>query len=145
MEMVLIAIRFIWAIEEMRMPIVLVGIMFVLGLCVSVWSVHIPTKSLYKPCPGESVSRLSFNSLLRHFQENPRQWLFYETEIYHISKDIEDMTAEEKALLRKALGRMEDGGPYAKKLGKRVILKNASEGRKYLHFIERKASCPGST
>ena len=143
MDTIIIAIRFIWAIEEMRVPIMIVGTMFILGILVSIWSVHIPAKSLYKPYDNESTTRVSFKSMLHHFKKNPYQWLFYETEIYKI-KDVSEMTVEENELLRKALARDENGGPYANKIGTRIILKNAAEGRKYLHFIESKASCPRS-
>ena len=143
MDMIVVALRFIWGIEELRVPIVLLGILFMLGIYVSVWSVYIPNKRLYKAAKNENVVRLSFDSMFCHFRESPHQWIFYESEIYRI-KDLKDMTDEEKELFRNALTRFQNGGPYAKKIGTRVILKNAQEGRKYLHFIESKASCPGS-
>ena len=139
MDIILIALNFIARYPMLRTGMLLIGFAFLLGVWVSVWFVYVPAKSLYRAPKGEQVIKMSLSSIKRQVGESSCAWLFYQDELYYIN-DVDKLSGPERGIYLQALQRLDNGGRYARQIGTRVYLPNQREARKYLHFIESKAS-----
>lgn len=137
----MIALSFIAQYPMLRTGVLLIFLAFLMGIWVSVWSVYIPTKSLYRAPKGTKSKTMSLSEIKQQVREGSQAWLFYEEELFYIP-DVDLLSTQEWVLYVQAIKRLDNGGKFARQIGTRVFLPNRREARKYLHFIESKASCP---
>lgn len=135
----MIALSFIAQYPMLRTGVLLIFLAFLMGIWVSVWSVYIPAKSLYRAPKGKQGETMSLSSIKQEVREGSCLWLFYHEELFYITA-ADALSEQERELYTKALQRLDDGGGFARNIGTRVYLPSRREARKYLHFIGSKAS-----
>lgn len=141
MDIILIVLNFIAQYPMLRAAVLLICLAFLIGVWVSVWSVYIPAKPLYRAPKGSAVKTMSLSEIKQQVREGSQAWLLYEEELFYIP-DVDLLSTQEWVLYVQAIKRLDNGGKFARQIGTRVFLPNRREARKYLHFIESKASCP---